>query len=33
MERYRAFWDESFDRLDGLLDELKMKEKQNARKR
>jgi DNA-binding transcriptional ArsR family regulator len=33
MERYRAFWDESFDRLDGLLDELKMKERQNARKR
>jgi DNA-binding transcriptional ArsR family regulator len=33
MERYRAFWDESFDRLDGLLEELKMKEKQDARKR
>lgn len=33
MERYRAFWDESFDRLGGLLEELKMKEKQNARKR
>ena len=33
MERYRRFWDESFDRLDGLLEELKMKEKKNARKR
>src|ERR1700727_1129772 len=26
MERYRRFWDESFDRLDGLLAELKTKE-------
>jgi DNA-binding transcriptional ArsR family regulator len=32
MERYRRFWDASFDRLDGLLEELKMKEKKNARK-
>jgi DNA-binding transcriptional ArsR family regulator len=33
MERYRRFWDESFDRLDGLLDELKKKEKNRARER
>jgi DNA-binding transcriptional ArsR family regulator len=30
MERYRRFWDESFDRLDGLLVEMK-KEKNRAR--
>jgi DNA-binding transcriptional ArsR family regulator len=28
MDEYRRFWEESFDRLDGLLDELK-KKKQN----
>src|SRR5580692_280420 len=33
MERYRRHWDESFDRLDGLLDEMKKKEKNDARKR
>jgi DNA-binding transcriptional ArsR family regulator len=33
MERYRRFWDESFDRLEGLLDELKTKEKTRGRKR
>jgi DNA-binding transcriptional ArsR family regulator len=33
MERYRQFWDESFDRLDGLLDEMKKKEKLHARKK
>ncbi len=33
MERYRQFWDESFDRLDGLLDEMKKKEKIHARKK
>ena len=27
MNRYRRFWEESFDRLDGLLDEMKKKEK------
>jgi DNA-binding transcriptional ArsR family regulator len=32
MERYRSLWNERFDRLDGLLEELKMKEKKNARK-
>lgn len=26
LERYRRFWEESFDRLDGLLEELKEKE-------
>ncbi len=31
MERYRSFWEESFARLDGLLDELKRKEKSRAR--
>lgn len=29
MERYRRFWEESFDRLDGLLDEMKAKEKRD----
>jgi len=33
MERYRAFWDESFDRLDLLLTDLKTKEKTHARKK
>ena len=33
MERYRAFWDESFDRLDGLLAEMKEKEKSRARQK
>src|ERR1700722_4639424 len=33
MERYRGFWDESFGRLDGLLEEMKAKEKGHARKR
>ena len=31
MEKYRRFWDESFDRLDLYLEELKQKEKQDAR--
>ncbi len=31
LERYRRFWEESFDRLDGLLEELK--EKENASKK
>ena len=31
MERYRHFWEESFDRLDLYLDELKQQEKRNAR--
>ncbi len=31
MERYRRCWEESFDRLDGLLEELKKKEKHRAR--
>src|SRR5580698_8623991 len=33
MERYRRFWEESFDRLDLYLGELKKKEKHNARNR
>jgi DNA-binding transcriptional ArsR family regulator len=32
VERYRRFWDESFDRLDEYLDELKAKEKKHADK-
>jgi DNA-binding transcriptional ArsR family regulator len=31
MERYRRFWEESFDRLDLYLGELKTKEKKHAR--
>lgn len=30
MERYRRFWEESFDRLDTLLEEMKKKEKSRA---
>src|ERR1700759_404805 len=30
MDRYRRFWEESFDRLDGVLEEMK-KEKSRAR--
>ncbi len=30
--RYRQFWDQSFDRLDGFLVELKEKEQSHARK-
>lgn len=33
MEHYRRFWEESFDRLDELLDDLKKEEKSHARKR
>jgi DNA-binding transcriptional ArsR family regulator len=33
MERYHAFWSESFDRLDGFLEELKKKEKGRAREK
>ncbi len=32
VEHYRAFWEQSFDRLDGYLRELKQKEKQYDRK-
>jgi DNA-binding transcriptional ArsR family regulator len=32
MEQYRSFWDESFDRLDEYLQEMK-KEKKDGRKR
>jgi DNA-binding transcriptional ArsR family regulator len=31
MARYRSFWEASFDRLDGFLDELKNKEKNRDR--
>jgi len=31
--RYRHFWEESFQRLDALLDELKRKEKRKQKKR
>ncbi len=30
--RYRRFWEESFQRLDALLDELKQKERKQARR-
>lgn len=32
LERYRRFWDQSFDRLDAYLHIMKKKEKKNARK-
>jgi DNA-binding transcriptional ArsR family regulator len=32
IEHYKKFWEESFDRLDEYLRELKKKEKQHARK-
>src|SRR6478609_8048033 len=32
LERYRRFWEESFQRLDGFLEELKEKEKEHASK-
>jgi DNA-binding transcriptional ArsR family regulator len=32
VEHYRRFWEQSFDRLENYLRELKKKEKQNARK-
>lgn len=32
VEHYRRFWDESFDRLDDYLQELKHREKKHARK-
>src|SRR5262245_29256598 len=31
LEAYREFWDTSFQRLDGLLEELKAKEKKRVR--
>ncbi|HYU14060.1 MAG TPA: metalloregulator ArsR/SmtB family transcription factor, partial [Stellaceae bacterium] len=33
IEPYRRFWQESFDRLDDYLSELKAREKRNGRKR
>lgn len=33
MEGYRRFWDESFDRLDEVLQEMKAKEKEDARRK
>jgi len=33
IERYRLAWEESFDRLDVVLEELKTKEKKHVRKR
>src|ERR1700691_5233700 len=30
MERYRRFWEESFDRLDGYLDEMKKQKKEKT---
>jgi len=31
LEGYRQFWEESFERLDGLLEDLKAKEKKRGR--
>lgn len=33
LERYRLFWEQSFDRLDKYLVKLQAKEKRNARKK
>ena len=33
VEHYRRFWEESFDRLDDYLSEIKTREKRNGRKR
>jgi DNA-binding transcriptional ArsR family regulator len=33
MERYRRFWEESFDRLGEYLHEMKKKERKNARRK
>ena len=33
LERYRLFWEQSFDRLDQYLIKLQAKEKRNARKK
>jgi DNA-binding transcriptional ArsR family regulator len=33
LERYRRFWEESFDRLDNYLREMQAKEKKRGRKR
>ncbi len=33
LERYRRYWEASFQRLDALLDELKTKEKKRGRKK
>lgn len=33
LERYRRFWEQSLDRLDGYLKDLQAKEKKNARKK
>ena len=33
LERYRRFWDESFERLDEYLKELQIKEKKHARRK
>ena len=33
LERYRLFWEQSFDRLDQYLGKLQAKEKKNARKK
>jgi len=32
LEHYRRFWEQSFDRLEGYLDELQMKGKEDGRK-
>ncbi len=33
LERYRELWEETFEALDGVLEELKQQERRTARKR
>jgi len=33
LERYRQYWEENYQRLDALLDEMKSKQKKRKRKR
>jgi DNA-binding transcriptional ArsR family regulator len=33
LERYRRFWEQSFDRLDQYLEEMKQKEKKDGRRK
>jgi hypothetical protein len=33
LERYRAFWESSFDALDRVLDDMKKQERERGKKR
>jgi hypothetical protein len=33
VEKYRRVWEENFQRMDGLLEEMKSKEKEDGRKK